>query len=132
MKGGILAAKNQHQAIMSPTSHCYFDYDLEAINLEKVYSFEPIPEELNNVEQKYIIGGECNMWSEHAPQKKIDAKVFPRILAMSEVLWSQKEKNYDEFLQRVENHYPKLEELGVEYGYEKTPAMNQKQNRSSK
>ena len=40
---------------------------------------------------------------------------------MSEVLWSQKEKNYDEFLQRVENHYPKLEELGVEYGYEKTP-----------
>ena len=60
MEGGILAAKNQHQAIMSPTSHCYFDYDLEAINLEKVYSFEPIPEELNNEEQKYIIGGECN------------------------------------------------------------------------
>ena len=121
MEGGILAAKNQHQAIMSPTSHCYFDYDLEAINLEKVYSFEPVPEELNNEEQKYIIGGECNMWSERAPQEKIDAKVFPRILAMSEVLWSQKEKNYDEFLQRVENHYPKLEELGVEYGYEKTP-----------
>ena len=121
MEGGILAAKNQHQAIMSPTSHCYFDYELEAINLEKVYSFEPIPEELNNEEQKYIIGGECNMWSERAPQEKIDAKVFPRILAMSEVLWSQKEKNYDEFLQRVENHYPKLEELGVEYGYEKTP-----------
>ena len=121
MDGGILAAQNQHEAIMSPTSHCYFDYDLEAINLEKVYSFEPIPNELNKNEQKYIIGGECNMWSEQAPQEKIDSKVFPRILAMSEVLWSSKEKNYDEFLTRVESHYPKLEALGVEYGYEKTP-----------
>jgi len=61
------------------------------------------------------------MWSERAPQEKIDSKVFPRILAMSEVLWSSKEKNYDEFLTRVESHYPKLEALGVEYGYEKTP-----------
>ena len=121
MDGGIVAAQNQHEAIMSPTSHCYFDYDLEAINLEKVYSFEPIPDELNKNEQKYIIGGECNMWSERAPQEKIDSKVFPRILAMSEVLWSSKEKNYDEFLTRVESHYPKLEVLGVEYGYEKTP-----------
>jgi hexosaminidase len=121
MEGGIIAAKNQNQAIMSPTSHCYFDYDLDAINLEKVYSFEPIPKELNQFESKFIIGGECNMWSERAPQDLIDSKVFPRILAMSEVLWSEKEKDYSEFSNRVEKHYPKLEKLGVNYGYEKTP-----------
>ena len=121
MEGGIVAAKNQNQAIMSPTSHCYFDYDLDAINLEKVYSFEPIPKELNQFESKFIIGGECNMWSERAPQDLIDSKVFPRILAMSEVLWSEKEKDYSEFSNRVEKHYPKLEKLGVNYGYEKTP-----------
>ena len=121
MEGGIVAAKNQNQAIMSPTSHCYFDYDLDAINLEKVYSFEPIPKELSQSESKFIIGGECNMWSERAPQELIDSKVFPRILAMSEVLWSEKEKDYTEFSNRVEKHYPKLDKLGVNYGYEKTP-----------
>ena len=121
MEGGIVAAKNQNQAIMSPTSHCYFDYDLDAINLEKVYSFEPIPKELSQSESKFIIGGECNMWSERAPQELIDSKVFPRILAMSEVLWSEKEKDYTGFSNRVEKHYPKLDRLGVNYGYEKTP-----------
>ena len=121
MEGGIIAAKNQNQAIMSPTSHCYFDYDLDAINLEKVYSFEPIPKELSQSESIFIIGGECNMWSERAPQELIDSKVFPRILAMSEVLWSEKEKDYTEFSNRVEKHYPKLDKLGVNYGYEKTP-----------
>ena len=55
---------------MSPTSHCYFDYDLEAINLEKVYSFNPIPTSLDSNKHKYILGGECNMWSERAPQEK--------------------------------------------------------------
>ena len=119
--GAILAARNKHDAIMSPTSHCYFDYNLDAINLEKVYSFEPIPKELNINDSKYIIGGECNMWTEHAPQEKIDSKVFPRILAMSEVLWSSKEKDYQNFYQRVQNHYPKLDKLNVNYGYEKTP-----------
>ena len=121
MEGGVVAARNQNQVIMSPTSHCYFDYDLDAINLEKVYSFEPVPKELNKVESAYIIGGECNMWTERAPQELIDSKVFPRLLAMSEVLWSQKKKDYIEFYKRVENHYPKLDKLGVSYGYEKTP-----------
>ena len=120
-QGGITAAENQHYAIMSPTSHCYFDYDLEAINLEKVYSFSPIPNDLDTIYHKYILGGECNMWSERAPQEKVDSKVFPRILAMSEVLWGEKEDNYDNFLKRVEKHYLKLEYLGVKYGYEKTP-----------
>ena len=61
------------------------------------------------------------MWSERAPQELIDSKVFPRILAMSEVLWSEKEKDYTEFSNRIEKHYPKLDKLGVNYGYEKTP-----------
>lgn len=119
--GGILAAQKNHDAIMSPTSHCYFDYDLQAINLEKVYSFEPIPKGLTEKESKHIIGGECNMWSEHAPQESIDSKVFPRILAMAEVLWSKNNKDFKDFQSRVRNHYPKLDLFGVKYGYEKTP-----------
>lgn len=121
MEGGIAAAKNGHDAIMSPTSHCYFDYGLDAIDLQTVYSFEPVPAELTAQEAAHILGGECNMWSEHAPQETVDAKVFPRLLAMSEVLWSAKEKDYPDFYQRVQNHYPKLEALGVTYGYESVP-----------
>ncbi len=61
------------------------------------------------------------MWSERAPQELVDSKVFPRILAMSEVLWSSSEKDYDNFYSRVQKHYPKLDALGVTYGFESVP-----------
>ena len=120
-EGGISAAKSGHDAIMSPTSHCYFDYGLDATDLKEVYHYEPIPAELTEDEAKHILGGECNMWSERAPQELVDSKVFPRILAMSEVLWSSSEKDYDAFYKRVQKHYPKLDALGVNYGFESVP-----------
>ncbi|MEC7863789.1 MAG: family 20 glycosylhydrolase, partial [Bacteroidota bacterium] len=120
-EGGIAAAKSGHDAIMSPTSHCYFDYGLDATDLKEVYHYEPIPAELTKEEAKHILGGECNMWSERAPQELVDSKVFPRILAMCEVLWSSSEKNYENFYSRVQKHYPKLDVLGVNYGYESVP-----------
>jgi len=124
-EGGIAAAKSRHDAIMSPTSHCYFDYGLDAIDLKKVYHYEPIPAELTEEEAKYILGGECNMWSERAPQDLVDSKVFPRILAMSEVLWSSSEKDYENFYSRVQKHYPKLDALGVKYGFESVPITSE-------
>ena len=120
-EGGITAAKSGHDAIMSPTSHCYFDYDLDAIDLKKVYHYNPIPKKLTKQEAKHILGGECNMWTERVPQELVDSKVFPRILAMSEVLWSSKEKNYADFYSRVQKHYPKLDAMGVKYGFENIP-----------
>jgi hexosaminidase len=120
-EGGIAAAKSGHDAIMSPTSHCYFDYGLDATDLKEVYHYEPITAELTEAEAKHILGGECNMWSERAPQELVDSKVFPRILAMSEVLWSTKEKDYDHFYARVQKHYSKLDAMGVKYGFESVP-----------
>ena len=121
-EGAAEAAKTGHDAIVSPTSHAYFDYGLEATDLEKVYTFNPIPEGLTDEEAKHIIGGECNMWTERAPQNTIDSKVFPRILAMSEVLWNYPtNRNYDAFYDRVQNHYKRLDQLGVEYGLETIP-----------
>lgn len=115
---GKQAVEKGHNLIMSPTSHCYFDYDLNAINLEKVYSFDLVPsKEFDNK----VLGAECNMWSERAPQELVDSKVFPRILAMSEVLWHYKEKDYSDFYERVQKHYSLLDFYGVEYGYEATP-----------
>ncbi|MFK8038356.1 MAG: family 20 glycosylhydrolase [Crocinitomicaceae bacterium] len=125
MEGGVLAAKSEHEAIMSPTSHAYFDYDLKSIDLEKVYHFDPIPKDLTIQETQYIIGGECNMWSEHVPNDSVlDTKVFPRLLAMSEVLWAYPEKRvYNKFYHRVQGQYPILEALGVQYGAETVPII---------
>ena len=62
------------------------------------------------------------MWTERVPQNTIDSKVFPRILAMSEVLWNYPtNRNYDAFYDRVQNHYKRLDQLGVEYGLETIP-----------
>lgn len=118
-EGGEVAARAGVQAVMSPTSHAYFDYDVRAIDLEKVYTFEPVPEGLTELEARYIIGGECNMWTEHAPQHSVDRKVFPRILAMAEVLWTSADRrDIVQFKNRVTHEYPRLDSLGVEYGPE--------------
>lgn len=122
VEGGIAAAKAHHAVVMSPTSHAYFDYDVRTTNLEKVYAFEPIPDGLTTEEQSYIVGGECNMWTEHAPQEKVDSKMFPRMLAMAEVLWSPAEvRDYTDFKARVQREYPRLDALGVNYGMESVP-----------
>ena len=123
MQGGIDAATSGNYAIMSPTSHCYLDYGLELIDLEKIYDFDPIPEELNEESAKRIIGGECNMWTEHVPDEDyLDSKVFPRMIGLAEVLWSyNKDRDFKEFSNRLEKHYPRLEKWGVNYGFEKIP-----------
>lgn len=121
-EGATHAAESGHDAIVSPTSHCYFDYDVSVTSFEKVYSFEPVPVGLDADKQHHILGGECNMWTEYAPQELIDSKVFPRICAMSEVLWSSSAgRNFGEFEKRMQTHYQRLNGLGVKYGYERKP-----------
>ena len=122
VKGAIEAAKQGHDVIVSPTSNCYFDYPVDVTDLQKVYSFDPIPAELTEQEKKHVLGSEGNMWSEYAPQELIDDRLFPRMLALSEVVWTYpKERNYEEFLQRVQKHYNRLDLLGVNYGLETKP-----------
>ena len=124
-KGGELAVKNGHKAIMSPTSHAYFDYEIKTTNLSKVYSFNPRPGNLTPKQKQLIIGGECNVWSEHINNKsELDNKVFPRLIAMAEVLWTNKQlKNFNQFKTRLSNHYPILSEKGINYGIEDLPCQ---------
>lgn len=123
MEGGVAAAEAGQYAIMSPTSHCYFDYDLRAIDLEKVYSFNPIPADLDSSLHHFILGGECNLWTEHIPDRAtLDAQTFPRLLAMSEVLWTApRERDFEAFRQRVRGRYAHLRKWGVQYGAETFP-----------
>jgi hexosaminidase len=122
MEHGLAAAREKHNVIMSPTSHCYIDYNLRSINLQKVYSFNPIPEGLESEFEQYILGGEVNMWTEHVPNDSVlDSKVFPRLIALAEVLWSGPGGDYDDFYNRLQSHYPILESMGVKYGLEAEP-----------
>jgi hexosaminidase len=127
IKGAIVAAKQGHDVVVSPTSNCYFDYPVDVTDLEKVYSFDPVPSELTTEDRKHVLGSEGNMWSEYAPQNQIDDRLFPRLLALSEVVWTYpKDRNIEEFKQRLQNHYNRLDVLGVEYGLETKPFDLQK------
>ena len=116
-EGGISAAKQKHYAVMSPGDYCYFDHyqglndEPKAIGgftpLEKVYSYEPVPELLDSNEAKYIIGAQANMWTEYITTPgHVEYMLLPRMCALSEVLWSPKDgKNLADFLSRMPNQY---------------------------
>ncbi len=125
---GIRAAKAGHDVVMSPTSHCYFDYyqgdpALEPkafgghITLKKVYNYEPIPEELNEEEANHIIGAQANIWTEQMPNgRHVEYMIMPRMSALSEVLWSPKNsKDWGDFSKRMETQYRRFDKMGINY-----------------
>lgn len=111
--GGIEAAKQKHHVIMTPGNPVYFDHsqseneDSVTIGgynpIEKVYAYEPIPKELNEEEGKYVLGAQANLWTEYIKNtKKVEYMIFPRMAALSEVLWSRKEnRDWKDFEKRL-------------------------------
>ena len=125
MEGAIEAVSIGTDVIVSPTSHCYLDYPLSSTNLEEVYGFQPRPEGTSDGPGR-ILGGECNMWTERAPQELVESKVFPRAIGLAEVLWSGTDITgatgaYAHFINRLEPHFSRLAFLGVDYGMEAIP-----------
>lgn len=118
------AMRKGHRAIISTTGYTYLDYGLAVTPFSKVYSFEPLPPGLPRGLEGMMLGSEANMWAEYATPDNTDGKLFPRILALSEVLWTPKEKkNYDEFRARLQTQYAVLQGLGVKYGGESEPGF---------
>jgi len=128
IQGGIDAARQEHQVIMTPGTHCYFDhyqadpeFEPKAIGgylpLSKVYSFNPIPEELNESEKAFIWGGQANIWTEYMDNTDyVEYMLLPRMLALSEALWSRERfKNFDDFNERLQTHKKLLKLLGYNY-----------------
>ena len=114
---GIKAAKEGHDVIMAPTAYCYFDYyqtDEEKtwnkplliggyVPLEKIYSYEPLPEELDEATRQHIIGVQANIWTEYIPWRQLLLyQLLPRAAALAEVQWaSPTQKDYADFLRRL-------------------------------
>lgn len=109
-KGGIAAAKLKHEVVMTPTTYCYFDYYQSAhptepiaiggyLPLEKVYKFNPIPKGISEAEERYILGGQANLWTEYiASMEHLEYMAYPRALALAQSVWCEKKPSYQSFL----------------------------------
>lgn len=124
--GGIEAAQEGHDVVMTPTSHCYFDYYQSVhpdeplaiggfIPLEKVYHYHPVPEELTEEEAQHILGAQGNVWTEYMKTpEKVEYMAFPRAIALAEVTWTGKEKkDFNDFTRRLALHLQWLKKKGV-------------------
>jgi len=119
--GGIEAAKQNHEVIMTPGTPVYFDHsqtdneDSVTIggynSIEKVYAYEPIPAALNQDQGKYVLGSQANVWTEYMTNpRKIEYMLFPRLTALSEVLWSPKEKkDWSDFEKRLQVQFKRYD-----------------------
>ena len=129
MDGGIEAANAGHEVVMSPTTHVYFDYyqsedrDNEPLAiggylpLEKVYDFEPVPDKINPDKRHLILGGQANLWTEYIPTtEKAEYMLLPRMCALSEVVWSPRnKKDYNGFIKRLGDHLKRLDRKNLNY-----------------
>ncbi|SHK79812.1 hexosaminidase [Chitinophaga jiangningensis] len=128
IEGGITAAKQHHDVIMTPGNYCYFDkYQSKSkteplaiggyLPVSKVYEYEPVPTELTAEEAKYIKGAQANLWSEYiASPEHMEYMVYPRATALAEVLWSPAGKrDYNNFVERLKVHLKRLDQKHVNY-----------------
>jgi hexosaminidase len=128
MQGGIDAAREGHDVVMTPNSHVYFDYyqgqpesEPLAIGgflpLERVYSFEPVPDELSETEARHVLGTQGNIWTEYMKTADhVEYMAVPRMLALAEVAWSPAAaRNWNDFLRRLPAALDRLNRLDVDY-----------------
>ena len=111
----VEAAEGGHDVIMTPTSHCYFDYQPDDKSITHVYNFDPIPAALQGKHEDRIKGVQANLWSEYIPtMARLDYMSMPRMMSLAEVAWTM-EKDETDFLWRVNNIYPRLDEIDIHY-----------------
>jgi len=112
---GAKAAETGHDVVMTPTTHCYFDYQQVEdtqfepsrcggfIPIERVYSLDPAPDSLSVEARSHILGTQANLWAEYMTNEQmVEYQALPRMSALAEVQWTQPErKDYKAFLQRL-------------------------------
>jgi hexosaminidase len=124
MKHGAEAARQGHQVVMSPTEFVYLDYMQSdvvmeppvyaSLRLKKTYQFEPLPD---SVDPALIKGGQGNLWTEQVYNiRQVQYMIWPRALALAEILWSPKEKkNWNNFVTRIEAQFPRMDIAKIKY-----------------
>ena len=123
--GGIEAAKQNHPVIMTPGNPLYFDHTQRLVEdsvtiggfnpIEKVYAYNPVPAEIPVEKTGMVLGAQANVWTEYMKnEKKVEYMIFPRIAALSEVLWTPLDKkNWSSFESKIEPLMQRYESWGV-------------------
>jgi len=126
-EGGIHAAKQKHNVIMTPLQPVYFNLSQSEnedsltfggyIPLENVYRYEPVPKQLNEQDAKFVLGSQANLWSEYIDNPKLaEYMIFPRMTALSEVLWSEKDRRDSaDFEKRLLTQFNRYDLWGASY-----------------
>ena len=126
--GGVRAAKMGHDIIMTPNTFVYLDYYQESapynllgiggfLPLKTVYRFDPVGTALAGKYEKYVLGGQANVWAEYLKSiEQVEYTAYPRAAAVAEAVWTPKrEKNYLSFTQRLSRHLQRLAILDVNF-----------------
>ena len=126
-EGGIKAAQQHHEVVMSPHQKYYLDYwqadpysEPLAMSgpttLRTMYEYEPVPEVLTEEEARYIIGVEGCVWTEYMPTpERVEYMAWPRMCAIAETGWTQSNKDWEGFTRRLEKHFSRLDGMDVDY-----------------
>ncbi len=127
MAGARAAIARGNDVVSCPDDQVYLDYRQSddpgepipvaiPLTVADVYAFAPVPEGLTEAQERHVLGGQANIWTEHMDSPRtIDYFAFPRLCAVAEVLWSGPGGPYDDFADRLQEHLPRLDALGVEY-----------------
>lgn len=126
--GGIAAAQQGHDVIMTPTQCCYFDYGQGPaaqeswglggeLSLDKVYAYDPVPAVLGPAQARHVLGVQGNVWTEHLKTPAmVEYMVFPRLLALAEVAWTpQPQRAWPDFQRRLRGQFAQLDRDAVGY-----------------
>ncbi|QTE22209.1 glycoside hydrolase family 20 protein [Polaribacter cellanae] len=128
VKGGLEASKQGHDVVMSPGTHCYFDHYQGPMDTEpkawggytpvsKVYKFDPVVKSMTKEQAKHVLGGQANLWAEYiSTTSQSEYMIFPRLTALSEVLWSSKKnRSWQEFTPRLKSMFTRYDFQGINY-----------------
>lgn len=127
-QGGITAAEQGHDVVMTPSDWIYLDKFQGSIKVEpvafggftplgKAYGYDPLPKSLDPEKAKHILGTQGNVWSEYMyTTDLIEYRIYPRIIALAEVGWTEKEnKDYASFLKRMDKQFERLDKHNINY-----------------
>ncbi|MBL0171131.1 MAG: beta-N-acetylhexosaminidase [Gemmatimonadaceae bacterium] len=129
MDGGIAAAKANHDVIMAPGSHTYFDHYQSRdrakeplaiggyLPIDTVYAFEPVPSSLTDTEAKHVLGAQAQLWTEYIQDaKQLEYMAFPRMSALAEAIWTAKpRRDFADFMVRLQTHMQRMDAMDVNY-----------------
>ncbi|MBK8723452.1 MAG: beta-N-acetylhexosaminidase [Saprospiraceae bacterium] len=137
-QGGIDAVNQGHDVIMTPTSNCYLDYYQSTdpseplaiggyLPLEKVYKYDPVPEDMDDTRKKLILGTQGNLWTEYiASENQLEYMMLPRILALAETGWTKpKMKNFEDFCGKLDDQFDYFNRKKLNYA-DKLSELNSK------